>query len=160
MKIFILVPFLYVSPLYAHGGIDHSKAVTAPAAKQAPTQSAYEEISQQYVASIEAIFKAKCFDCHSTQTNYPWYHKIPGIGHLMDSHISGGRSHLDMTAGFPFKSHVPPLEDLRAIQRAVEESSMPPWYYAIFHKNSRLNESEKKEILKWSIDAQKKIGSQ
>lgn len=77
------------------------------------------EINESYIASVKPIFKNSCFDCHSSSTYYPWYSKVPGAKHLIESDISEAKEHLDMGADFPFKGHGSPKEDLEAIDTST-----------------------------------------
>lgn len=111
MKFAVLL-FFICQNAFAHGGIDHSKAtvVTVPVDKD---KEVIALISADYKSKVEPIIKAKCFDCHSGQTHYPGYYKIPGIKYFIDSHIAEAKSHLDFSNGYPFISHVKPQEDLK-----------------------------------------------
>lgn len=108
-----------------------------------------QEINQRYLKSIKPIFQAKCFDCHSTKTHYPWYHSIPGIKQLIDNDIKEGLEHVDMTNDFPFKGHGSPKEDLEAIKETVQENSMPPLSYRLMHWGSELTKKDIETIRSW-----------
>jgi len=114
-----------------------------------PNRLAYEEINRLYQENVVPIFKIKCFDCHSHQTTYPWYYKIPGVKQFLDSDIREGLEHFDFTQGFPFGGHHPALEQPEAIEESIAEGDMPPWRYRLMHKGSALTEREKQDILNW-----------
>lgn len=107
-------------------------------------------INESYIKNIKSIFQKSCFDCHSSQTKYPWYAKIPGAKQLIASDVAEANAHLDMSEDFPFKGHGSPIEDLEAIRKAVAENSMPPFRYWILHNESRLSSEEKKTVLEWT----------
>ena len=109
----------------------------------------FEKINQDYKNSVKPIFQAKCFNCHSGQTNWPWYHSIPGITQALEKDVAEGRKHLDMSDDFPFGGHGSPLEDLDAIEKVVNEGTMPPIKYLAFHWKSMLSESDKAAIRTW-----------
>ena len=88
-------------------------------------------------------------DCHSGQTHYPWYYKIPGVKQFIDSDIQEAREHLDFSEGFPFKSHAKPEEDLVALHDSIQDGSMPPLYYRLFHRGSALTDDERKIVFDW-----------
>lgn len=106
-------------------------------------------INELYSKDVKPIFQKKCFDCHSQKTNYPWYHKIPGVKQLIESDIKEGLEHIDFEPGFPFKSHATPSEDLDEILEVIEKNDMPPMSYRIMHPSSKLTEPEKEIIKKW-----------
>jgi len=155
-KLLTIVLSLYGTALFAHGGIDHKKAQVVHTPEQ-HEKIILSGIGEDYKTKIEPILKGKCFDCHSNQTTYPWYYKIPGIQSLMNSHIEEARSHLDFSKGYPFISHVKPIEDLKAIQKSVDEDKMPPLYYRVLHANMKVTPEEKKQIRDWVESSLKKM---
>lgn len=135
--------------VFAHGGKNHSKVEKKPAIVMKAFENTYRSINQSYKKEVAKIFEAKCFDCHSSSTNYPWYYQVPGVHQTMDAHIKEAKGHIDLTNGFPFKGHDSPLNDLLAIEKTINKGSMPPWYYKPFHKDSEIDPLDKKIILKW-----------
>jgi len=134
----------------AHEGEAHpSKTEHRAQSGNDASNEALKAINESYTKNVKSIFKKSCFDCHSNQTKYPWYAKLPGAKQLIASDISEANSHLDMSEDFPFKGHGSPIEDLEAIRKAVVENSMPPFRYWILHNGSRLSSEEKKAVLEW-----------
>ena len=125
-------------------------------------EAALYSINSDYLKRVRPIFEKKCFDCHSSQTQYPWYHMLPGIKQLIDADIKEGGKHLQMDGDFPFKGHGAPIEDLSAIQKTIEKEEMPPLLYRLMHRDSKPTEQEKSIILDWvnkSLENFKKITS-
>jgi uncharacterized membrane protein len=136
---------LMVSIAFAHQGKDHSKKPPAKNEKQR-----LEKINQAYLASVRPIFEAKCFDCHSDKTRYPFYYRVPGARQLIDRDISQSKRHIDMSRDFPFVGgHGSPAGDLQEIEEVLTDGSMPPWRYRILHRGSKVTDEEKKTILEW-----------
>ena len=117
------------------------------------------EINKRYLVSVKSIFQSKCMDCHSDKTNYPWYSGIPGVKTLIESDIAEAKKHLNMTGDFPFKGHGTIREDLDAIQKAIDEDSMPPLRYRSMHWNSKLTSEEKVTVSDWIKESLKKVPS-
>lgn len=146
----------YVS-LKAHEGeeapVDIEKALESNSVIEvkAAIDSAYAQISATY-ATIEPMFKKSCFDCHSDQTNYPWYYKIPTINSMIDSDIKEARKHLDMSNGFPFVGHANQLAQLHGIRDEVEENDMPLLSYRIMHWGTTIEGAQQDTLFQW-IDA-------
>jgi len=140
-KIFLMINaiFFWSTILSAHG-VEH---------KTVSETDLFSKTNSYYKEKVEPIFRQKCFDCHSTQTQYPWYYKIPIVKSILDSDIQEGMEHMDMTDGFPFKGHHSLSEQLEGIENVVAEGSMPPWLYRLGHKDSSLTEEEKQVILEW-----------
>lgn len=98
---------------------------------------------------IEPILKNSCYDCHSANTNYPWYHRLPIVGGMMDSHIKEGREHLDFTDGFPFGGEVDQVELLREIREEIEDGKMPLLSYRLMHWGSKIEGAPQDSIFHW-----------
>ena len=98
---------------------------------------------------LEPIFARGCYDCHSAQTEFPWYHKLPLVGSWMDSHIEEAREHLDMTGGFPFKGAGSQAEMLEEIWEEIEKGDMPLLSYRLMHWDAAPDETEKDSIRVW-----------
>ncbi len=153
--IFVSTVYILLRPAstWPHQGHHHDKdlkpgATTPQIQKKDPTGMI--SVREDYRQRVEPIFKKNCMDCHSAQTHYPWYYKIPGIKQMIDSDISEARGHLDFSEGYPFKSHATPLEDLDAIAESVQKGTMPPFSYRLMHTSLALTDGEKKTILDWA----------
>lgn len=110
---------------------------------------ALEKINLEYQNKVKAIFQSKCMNCHSTQTEYPFYYNWPFAKKLIDDDIAESKKHLDMTNDFPFSGHGTPAEYLEAINKVTSKGSMPPMRYRIMHWASGLTNVERKTISTW-----------
>ena len=135
---------------FAHKGLHHeSPTSSGPIHVEKEKEAALKSVATSYNKIVQPIFANKCMDCHSAQTKYPWYYKIPGVMQAIDSDIKEAREHLDLTQGFPFKSHASPEEDLTAINDTIQDGSMPPFSYRMFHRDSALTDPERKAVFDW-----------
>jgi len=117
--------------------------------------SVYAGIQAGFV-KLRPIFQKGCFDCHSDQTHYPWYHNLPGIKGMIDKDIRVARKRLDMSSGFPFGGHPRPADDLSRIRGELEEHDMPPWEYRLMHWSANPSAAERDSAISW-IDASLKL---
>lgn len=142
----IILLALTAIPAWGHGKKDHktTKKPTDFEARMSVITKLY------YKDGIHAILEEKCFNCHSTKTVYPWYHRIPGVKQLIDYDISEAQEHLEMTDGYPFKGHGDPYEDLEELKETLEKDKMPLWYYLILNSEDRLTPEEKTKIIQWA----------
>lgn len=111
------------------------------------------QINLSYQKNIKPIFVKKCFDCHGTITEFPWYYQVPGIKQLMDSDIKEAKEHLDMTNDFPFGGHGDPISDLKSLKKSIENGTMPIFMYRLMHPNSKLTNNEQQILFKWIDEA-------
>lgn len=138
----------------AHEGARHIESQKAPSEEDL---SLLKSINAEYLTAIKSIFKRACFNCHSTQTQYPWYYSIPGIKQRIDSDIREAMKHMDMTNDFPFRGHGSPRKDFEAIRKTIQKNSMPPFRYRMMHWDAGITDAEKAVILKWIDENRKKM---
>jgi hypothetical protein len=183
MKILLLIVVLVMSPmtLFSHGEETHQteKPVQEEngqqksekhnnddskesATQQAKTnqQTAIEQINLSYQKQVKPIFEKKCFDCHGTITDFPWYYKVPGIKQLMDQDMAEAKKHLDMTNDFPFGGHGSPVSDLKSLRESIINGTMPILMYRLTHPDSKINQAEQKIVFGWIDEAVKNIKTQ
>ena len=55
------------------------------------------ENETQISKPMAEIFKNTCYDCHSSNTKYPWYSAIAPMSFVIDHHIEEGKEHLDFS---------------------------------------------------------------
>lgn len=147
--------------VYSHGGIKHNdeEAVKQASKRQGNEEKAFIKINLQYKKEIRPIFERSCFDCHSDQTRYPWYHELPVIGKIIDEDINEAREHLDFSNDFPFIGHGSPESDLKEIKKSVMSGEMPPFEYKLLHWRASLSQDEKEAIAKWVADSLERLDS-
>ena len=99
--------------------------------------------------SVQATLKTACYDCHSNNTNYPWYTNIQPVGWMMARHIKEGKEELNLSE-FGSYSERRQLSKLRSIENSIKDGSMPISSYTIIHKNARLTKEEKAQLIDWA----------
>jgi len=124
--------------------------------KQADNSKAIALINQEY-QNVIPLFRKACFDCHSNETKFPWYSQLPIISTIIENDISEAKSHLLIGTSFPFEGHGSPLADLQAIEKSINQGSMPPLRYQIMHWDSFLSADEKSKILNWVSEGVEKL---
>ena len=87
--------------------------------------------------TVQAILKSACNDCHSNNTNYPWYTYVQPIGWILDNHVRNGKKELNFSE---FGSYTLRRQrsKLKSISNQVKDGDMPLYSYTIMHKNARL----------------------
>ena len=97
---------------------------------------------------IQSILKTSCYDCHSHNTNYPFYQKIQPLGWFLEHHIKEGKAALNFSE-FGTYSKRRQKNKLKTIVNQIKDDEMPLTSYTIMHRNSKLTENQKKEIINW-----------
>ncbi len=151
-----LAGLMIASLAFGHEGEEHLPVHTHEAKSASITETSLHSMQSSFSQSVAPIFEAKCYACHSTKTDLPWYYKLPGVRQLIDSDVDEARTHMEMSKGFPFTSRHAIEEDFNDLRDVVEEGKMPPHLYVFMHAASKLTEDDKKTILDW-IDSSKMI---
>ncbi len=98
---------------------------------------------------VGEVLKQSCYDCHSNNTNYPWYNNVAPISYWLAAHIKDGKKHLNFSdwANFTAKKKDHKLEELIEM---VEGGAMPLKEYTWTHEEARLTEGQRKAIIEWA----------
>lgn len=87
------------------------------------------------------LFSRACQDCHSNQTEWPWYSSVAPVSWLVQHDVEEGRSHFNISEWGRKKN------DSDEAAKMVREDEMPPWFYLPAHPEARLSDSERKELI-------------
>jgi len=105
--------------------------------------------------TVLTLLKNACFDCHSNNTDYPWYSNIQPIGWLMAYHIKQAKNELNFSE-FGAYSQRRQISKLDGIANSIKDNIMPLKSYKIMHKSAQLSTDEKSLLINWeqqSIDS-------
>ena len=97
---------------------------------------------------IENSLKTSCYDCHSNNTNYLWYDKIQPMAWIVEDHIIEGKKELNFSE-FGSYSIRRQKSKLKSIINQIKEDEMPLSSYLLFHRNAKLSEGEKTQMVAW-----------
>jgi hypothetical protein len=98
--------------------------------------------------SINHIFSTSCYDCHSNNTQYPWYSYIQPIRLFQENHIRKGKAELNFSEFGSYSSRRRESK-LEGISKQVKSGKMPLWSYTLLHKNARLTPRERDMVVTW-----------
>ena len=99
--------------------------------------------------SVQVVLKNACYDCHSNNTQYPWYINIQPAGWLMAKHIRKGKEDLNFSE-FGSYSLRKQVSKLAGIVNSIKDDNMPLPSYKWMHKNARLTSDKKTLIINWA----------
>lgn len=105
---------------------------------------------------VAELIKGSCYDCHSNQTDYPWYSKIAPVSWYLQKHIKEGKADLNASA-YGSLDKASKIEFLVDICEVVEAGTMPLISFTMIHKNARLSEEDKEAICLWSEEEALKV---
>jgi hypothetical protein len=108
--------------------------------------------------TVMALLKIACYDCHSNNTNYPWYTNIQPVGWWLKHHIEEGKQNLNFDAFAQYEKEKM-LDKLKDIKKSQVKGWMPLSSYTWIHKNAILNQAQKKLIIDWADSATAVVSS-
>ncbi len=97
---------------------------------------------------VQGILEKSCYNCHSNNTDYPWYAYIQPLHWYLNDHIEAGKAELNFNE-FDSYSSRRKLNKLRAIANSIEDGTMPLPSYTLLHGNAVLSETEKALLMSW-----------
>ena len=96
---------------------------------------------------IAMILKNNCYDCHSDQTNYPWYNNISPINYWLEEHIEDGKRHFNVSAWEKYSARKKDHK-LEELIEYVEHREMPLDSYTWLHGD--LSNQDTEALLQWA----------
>jgi hypothetical protein len=119
--------------------------------KNQSDQISSNDISKHYdvPANVQDIMKRACNDCHSNNTNYPWYSNIQPMAWWLQHHVNEGKRELNFSE---FAAYAPKRQHkkLEEVIDQVKKGEMPLDSYLWMHKDAKLSKDEKEALLVWA----------
>jgi Haem-binding domain len=98
---------------------------------------------------VKAILRRACYDCHSNETQWPWYSRIAPISWLLAWDVRAGRAELNFSTWNQYS----PQQQVKKLQESwkeIAEGDMPPWLYLPVHRDARLSAADRSIMRQWS----------
>ena len=101
--------------------------------------------------NIQNKLQVSCYDCHSNNTQYPWYNKIQPVAWFLEDHIKEGKAELNFSK-WDSLSNRRKASKLRSIVKQIEAGEMPLDSYTLIHKEAVFSEEEAKEVINFMTE--------
>lgn len=98
---------------------------------------------------VMSVLRRACFDCHSNETRWPWYARVPIASHLIERDVRNGRAQLDWSQWEQYN----PFDRAGMLDKVCDLAAtkqMPPWQYRLLHSDARLSPAELDELCAWT----------
>nr|AOE05635.1 conserved hypothetical protein [uncultured bacterium] len=96
--------------------------------------------------TIQKKLQVSCYDCHSNNTQYPWYNKIQPVAWFLEDHIKEGKAELNFNEWDSLSSRRK-ASKLRSIIKQIENGEMPLDSYTLIHSEATFTEAEAEELI-------------
>jgi len=90
-----------------------------------------------------------CGNCHSNQTEWPWYSHVAPLSWWIQSHVRKGREELNFSRWTSYSARQRRAR-LDSICGVISTGRMPPWSYTLLHPEARLTGKEKRSVCVWA----------
>lgn len=124
----LVLGVVFVGIQFVPYGRDHSN----PPTRQEPAWNSPD---------TRALAKRACFDCHSNETQYPWYSSVAPISWLTERDTMEGRSKLN------FSEWDRPQRGAGEAAEELQKGEMPLWFYTPLHSNAKLSAAERATLV-------------
>lgn len=95
--------------------------------------------------NISTILQESCYDCHSNNTEYPWYNKIQPAAWFLEDHVKHGKGEFNFNI-WDELSDRRKFSKLKSIINQVNDDEMPLYSYTLIHRKAILSDSDKNKI--------------
>jgi len=100
---------------------------------------------------IGGTLRRACYDCHSNETQWPWYSAVAPLSWLLHHDVIEGRRRLNFSDWADYASDLgTAAQKLSQISRSIATDTMAPWYYLVLHPSARLTAAERDRIAQWT----------
>jgi hypothetical protein len=115
-----------------------------------PVERTNPPVTQEISAppNVLSILKTSCYDCHSNETNWPWYSNVAPVSFLVASDVRNGRKRVNFSEWDKYDEKKKEKK-LEHIIEMVEEGEMPLPNYLIMHSNAKLDPTKIKALKDW-----------
>lgn len=103
---------------------------------------------------VQDIFERSCKDCHSNETQWPWYSHIAPLSWLIAHDVKKGRSRLNLSEWAAYSDKTRD-EKLERICDQLRTGEMPDEGYTLIHQNARLTTGERNAVCSWTKSPRK-----
>lgn len=103
----------------------------------------------QLTPEVNLVFERACQDCHSNNTQWPWYARIAPVSWMVTSDVERGRAFMNLSDWGNYSSSRK-LGYLAGMANATRNRQMPPRVYSVLHPDARLTAQERSLIAGWA----------
>lgn len=98
-------------------------------------------------SEVKTILQKSCYDCHSNETQWPWYSHVAPVSWIVAHDVKEGREHLNFSNWAPLKDMVWIHQE---ICEEIAEGKMPLKAYLIAHPAAKISSEELSVLKAWA----------
>lgn len=113
-----------------------------------PVVNAVEEFNPERSVGEMALLRSACFDCHSNETEYPWYSYVQPLALWINDHVMEAREELNFSIWQTYSTKKK-LDKLEECVEMIESKEMPLTSFTVSHPEARLTDAERLQLTDW-----------
>jgi len=101
---------------------------------------------------VENILARSCKDCHSYETRWPWYSRLPVMSRVLTEDVNHARSYMNLSdwSATMAKGKEEEAAALNGMCEELRSDTMPLKWYRSVHRHTHLTEAEVKAVCQWT----------
>ena len=108
-------------------------------------------MNNQIPTEVATMLRNACYDCHSNESQFPWYAYVAPVSYLVNRDIREAREHLNFSEWEGLDA-TKKLKLLGKIGDEVGEGEMPLKIYPPLHPKARLSDEDRQKIVDWTAN--------
>jgi len=104
--------------------------------------------SDEWIGEETRLIEIACYDCHSYETQHPWYSKIMPVSKWLQGHIENGRKKVNFSTWADLSTEDQKFA-LKECAEVLEETRMPLLPYMMMHKEAWITEEERASMVSY-----------
>lgn len=99
--------------------------------------------------AVSEVLRQSCYNCHSNETEWPWYSYVAPVSWMLVHHVEEGREKLNFSTWSEL-AEKDRSEIVREIYEETSEGKMPLRSYLVAHPEAKLSDEAIETLRKWS----------
>jgi hypothetical protein len=121
--------------------------------KAVPHERSFERVFNPPEA-VMGVLRNSCFDCHSHQTRWPWYSRLPVIGAELERDVIQARLHMNFSDWERDADASEQADLIAGLCETVKMRLMPLPRYLLLHPFARVSDADARVVCEWSAKAE------
>jgi Haem-binding domain len=103
-------------------------------------------------SNVEKILSRSCKDCHSYETRWPWYSRLPLVSGVLADDVKHARSYMNLSdwSATIAKGEGEERAALNGICEELRSDTMPLSRYRRIHRHTHLTGAEVESVCQWT----------
>lgn len=110
---------------------------------------------------VQDMLRRACYDCHSSETRWPWYARVPPLAGRIEHDVARGRAVMNFSEWTVSAGASPARAagTLSAACAAVQRGIMPKPPYPYLHPEARLSKDDIDSFCAWTREEAAVLGA-